>query len=107
MKAMFVGPLGKVTGSCTWLHDEANGWNLLVDCGLQQVEHTEKNWNAGNWTISVLSTGGADAANYDLTTTATGALTVSAKALTITVNDQTTPWPQAPNGKHEEFICRA
>lgn len=25
----------------------------------------------------------------------------------ITVNDQTTPWPQAPNGKHEEFICRA
>ena len=49
MKAMFVGPLGKVTGSCTWLHDEANGWNLLVDCGLQQGEHTEKNWNAGNW----------------------------------------------------------
>ena len=26
---------------------------------------------------------------------------------TITVNDQTTPWPQAPNGKHEEFICLA
>jgi len=25
----------------------------------------------------------------------------------ITINDQTTPWPQAPNGKHEEFICRA
>ena len=25
----------------------------------------------------------------------------------ITVADQTTPWPQAPNGKHEEFICRA
>ena len=26
---------------------------------------------------------------------------------TITINDQTTLWPQAPNGKHEEFICRA
>ena len=26
---------------------------------------------------------------------------------TITVNDQTEPWPQAPNGKHEEFICKA
>jgi phenylacetate-CoA ligase len=25
----------------------------------------------------------------------------------ITVKDQTTPWPQAPNGKHEEFICKA
>lgn len=25
----------------------------------------------------------------------------------IAINDQTTPWPQAPNGKHEEFICRA
>lgn len=25
----------------------------------------------------------------------------------ITVADQTTLWPQAPNGKHEEFICRA
>jgi phenylacetate-CoA ligase len=26
---------------------------------------------------------------------------------TITVSDQTDTWPQAPNGKHEEFICRA
>jgi phenylacetate-CoA ligase len=25
---------------------------------------------------------------------------------TITVNDQTESWPQAPNGKHEEFICK-
>ena len=25
----------------------------------------------------------------------------------ITVNDTTDIWPQAPNGKHEEFICRA
>lgn len=49
MKAMFVGPLGKVTGSCTWLFDERKGWNLLVDCGMQQGERTEQEWNAGHW----------------------------------------------------------
>lgn len=49
MKIRFIGPLGKVTGSCTWMHDEANDWNFLVDCGMQQGERTAAEWNACDW----------------------------------------------------------
>jgi len=49
MKIRFIGPLGKVTGSCTWMHDEANGWNFLVDCGMQQGERSAAEWNACDW----------------------------------------------------------
>jgi metallo-beta-lactamase family protein len=49
MKIRFMGPLGKVTGSCTWMHDEANDWNFLVDCGMQQGERTAAEWNACDW----------------------------------------------------------
>jgi metallo-beta-lactamase family protein len=49
MKIRFIGPLGKVTGSCTWMHDEANDWNFLVDCGMQQGERTAEGWNACDW----------------------------------------------------------
>lgn len=48
MQIRFVGPLGKVTGSCAWMRDEARGWNFLVDCGMQQGEPTAEQWNAGN-----------------------------------------------------------
>jgi len=49
MKIRFIGPLRKVTGSCTWLCDESRGWNFLVDCGMQQGEHTAASWNACEW----------------------------------------------------------
>jgi len=49
MKIRFIGPLGKVTGSCTWMRDEARGWNFLVDCGMQQGERTAADWNACDW----------------------------------------------------------
>jgi metallo-beta-lactamase family protein len=49
MKIRFIGPLGKVTGSCTWMHDEARGWSFLVDCGMQQGEHTAAQWNVCDW----------------------------------------------------------
>lgn len=49
MKVRFLGPLGKVTGSCAWLRDEARGWSFLVDCGMQQGERTATQWNKGIW----------------------------------------------------------
>lgn len=49
MKIRFIGPLGKVTGSCAWMRDEARGWNFLVDCGMQQGERTAADWNACDW----------------------------------------------------------
>lgn len=49
MKIRFLGPLGKVTGSCTWMRDESRGWNFLVDCGIQQGERTAAEWNECNW----------------------------------------------------------
>ncbi|WP_018158327.1 MBL fold metallo-hydrolase [Thioalkalivibrio sp. ALE14] len=48
MQIRFVGPLGKVTGSCTWMRDETRGWSFLVDCGMQQGEPTADQWNAGD-----------------------------------------------------------
>lgn len=49
MKIRFIGPLGKVTGSCTWMRDDSHGWNFLVDCGMQQGELTAADWNACDW----------------------------------------------------------
>lgn len=49
MKVRFLGPLGHVTGSCTWLVDDENGWNFLVDCGLQQGEQSAEEWNNQVW----------------------------------------------------------
>ncbi|MCG2594581.1 MBL fold metallo-hydrolase [Ramlibacter sp. XY19] len=45
MMVRFLGPVGKVTGSCTWLWDDDRGWNFLVDCGMQQGEPTAAQWN--------------------------------------------------------------
>ena len=44
---------------------------------LDATTSSSGNWNAGNWTISVASTGGADAANYRITPgqTTTAAIT--------------------------------
>lgn len=47
MQIRFLGPLGKVTGSCTWMRDEDRGWNFLVDCGMQQGEPSAEQWNTG------------------------------------------------------------
>lgn len=38
MKVRFLGAVGTVTGSCSWLQDSARGWNFLVDCGMHQNE---------------------------------------------------------------------
>ncbi|MES1949818.1 RNA-metabolising metallo-beta-lactamase [Salinisphaera sp. S4-8] len=48
MEIQFLGPLGKVTGSCAWMRDTARNWSFLVDCGIQQSEATAKSWNAGD-----------------------------------------------------------
>lgn len=47
MQIRFLGPLGKVTGSCAWMRDDTRGWNFLVDCGMQQSESTAEHWNSG------------------------------------------------------------
>lgn len=49
MNINFIGPLGKVTGSCTWMRDHKRGWNFLVDCGMQQAEITADEWNHQEW----------------------------------------------------------
>ncbi|MEH6784359.1 MAG: MBL fold metallo-hydrolase [Alcanivorax jadensis] len=49
MEMMIVGPLGKVTGSCTWMRDQEKGWNFLIDCGMQQGETTADQWNHQEW----------------------------------------------------------
>lgn len=46
MEIQFVGPLGKVTGSCAWMRDPVRGWNFLVDCGMQQGERGALDWNS-------------------------------------------------------------
>lgn len=47
MQVRFVGPLGTVTGSCTWL--EHQGLEFLVDCGLEQDERPTAGWNQQTW----------------------------------------------------------
>ena len=49
MQVRFLGPLGRVTGSCTWLRDAARGWNILIDCGMRQGEGDTEPWNRGDW----------------------------------------------------------
>lgn len=49
MKVRFLGPVGKVTGSCSWMWDEERRWNFLIDCGMQQGEPTARDWNEGRW----------------------------------------------------------
>lgn len=49
MKMNFLGAIGVVTGSCTWLQDEEKGWSFLIDCGLNLDESRSPNWNHGKW----------------------------------------------------------
>ncbi len=49
MEVRFLGPLGVVTGSCTWMRDTARDWSFLVDCGIQQGEPNQALWNEANW----------------------------------------------------------
>lgn len=49
MEVCFVGPLGVVTGSCTWMRDIEKDWNFLIDCGMQQGEPNAVHWNSGDW----------------------------------------------------------
>lgn len=46
MDIRFIGPLGKVTGSCTWMRDLSRNWSFLIDCGMQQGERTAATWNS-------------------------------------------------------------
>lgn len=47
MKIRFVGPLGIVTGSCTWLSH--NGTEFLVDCGIEQDHRPAATWTDKPW----------------------------------------------------------
>lgn len=49
MEVRFLGPLGIVTGSCTWMRDLNRKWSFLVDCGIQQGEATQAEWNEAEW----------------------------------------------------------
>jgi metallo-beta-lactamase family protein len=49
MEINFIGPLNKVTGSCTWMRDKKRKWNFLIDCGMQQGEKTAAEWNNQDW----------------------------------------------------------
>lgn len=49
MEIRFLGPLGMVTGSCTWMRDIKANWNFLIDCGMQQGERGADKWNRGTW----------------------------------------------------------
>lgn len=49
MEVRFLGPLGVVTGSCTWMRDLKRNWSFLVDCGIQQGEPTQVAWNEADW----------------------------------------------------------
>lgn len=46
MKIRFLGPLGRVTGSCYHIVD-GRGRQLLVDCGIVQDELGAQDWNEG------------------------------------------------------------
>jgi len=45
MKVRFLNPIEQVTGSCYWLQHEAQDVEFLVDCGMMQGEHGERDWN--------------------------------------------------------------
>lgn len=49
MEICFLGPLGRVAGSCTWMRDQSRNWNFIIDCGMQQGERTSDEWNQGFW----------------------------------------------------------
>lgn len=55
MEIRFIGPIGKVTGSCTWMRDQSKDWSFLIDCGMQQGERGSNEWNSGiNWPFKPL-----------------------------------------------------
>jgi metallo-beta-lactamase family protein len=47
MRIRFLGPIGRVTGSCYWLQDDERGIEFLVDCGMVQDEPAAATWNEG------------------------------------------------------------
>lgn len=49
MKVKFLGAVGVVTGSCSWLHDEERGWNFLVDCGMSFEGARAVDWAKRSW----------------------------------------------------------
>lgn len=49
MEMRFLGAVGVVTGSCTWLRDEARGWSFLIDCGLNLDGDRAPQWSKGEW----------------------------------------------------------
>ena len=49
MKVKFLGAVGVVTGSCSWLHDEERGWSFLVDCGMSFEGARVVDWARCRW----------------------------------------------------------
>jgi metallo-beta-lactamase family protein len=49
MKVRFLGAVGTVTGSCSWLQDPDRGWNFLVDCGMHQDESNATQDKSKTW----------------------------------------------------------
>ena len=47
MKMNIIGATNRVTGSCTWMKDEALDVEFLVDCGMVQGEDQGNAWNQG------------------------------------------------------------
>lgn len=47
MKIRFLGPNGRVTGSCYWLRWEERDIQFLVDCGIRQGAPGDAAWNRG------------------------------------------------------------
>ena len=47
MKISFLGPIGRVTGSCYYLTDEKSGVEFIVDCGIVQGDSAARSWNQG------------------------------------------------------------
>jgi metallo-beta-lactamase family protein len=49
MKVKFLGAVGVVTGSCSWLKDEERGWSFLVDCGMSFEGGRTVDWTKEKW----------------------------------------------------------
>lgn len=45
MEVSFLGAIGTVTGSCTWLRDTDKGLSFLVDCGVLHGESAQNHWS--------------------------------------------------------------
>ena len=49
MEVRFLGAVGVVTGSCTWMRDQSRGWSFLIDCGISFEGERVTHWSDGEW----------------------------------------------------------